>query len=158
MAYASSTTVSVEATQSEIQKLLSKFGADDVGIRNNTKELFGQIVFSCRDRLIRFTLPLPDPNDKKYKLDGRGSLRSLNGSLKVWEQDCRSRWRALLLCIKAKLEAVESKIEHFEEAFLAQTVDPASGQTVAEAVRPLLKENYKVGGGQPIALLTFQAK
>ena len=154
MPYASNTSVSVESTQSEIQRLLTKFGADDIGIRQNMTELFGQIAFRCRDRLIRFTLPLPDPKSPQFSRDGRGNIRSASSGLKAWEQACRSRWRALLLCIKAKLEAVESKIEHFEEAFLAQTVDPASGRTVAETVRPMLTANYQANGGQPIALLT----
>jgi hypothetical protein len=43
----------------------------------------------------------------------------------------RQKWRALLLCIKAKLEAVESKIETFEEAFLAHVVMP-DGKTVGD--------------------------
>ena len=52
-------------------------------------------------------------------------------SLKTGEQIHRQRWRALLLCIKAKLEGVESKIESFEEAFLAHVVLP-DGSTVGQ--------------------------
>ena len=40
----------------------------------------------------------------------------------------RQRWRALALCIKAKLEAVECGITSFEEEFLAHVVMP-NGQT-----------------------------
>jgi hypothetical protein len=41
------------------------------------------------------------------------------GESKKDAQARRQKWRALSLCIKAKLERVESKIETFEEAFLA---------------------------------------
>ncbi len=152
MPYAQSTTVSIEKTQSEIQTLLRKFGSDDIGIRTNNE--FGQIGFSCRGRLIRFTLPLPLPTDKVFSKDARGFQRTAKAGLAAWEQACRTRWRALLLCIKAKLEAVDSKIEHFEEAFLAQTVNPGTGKTVAEEIRPMLIESYKSGVGQNLALLT----
>ena len=57
------------------------------------------------------------------------------GAQKAWEQACRQRWRALSLCIKAKLEACESGITTFEEEFLAQLVLPG-GVTVAEKIMP----------------------
>ena len=48
-----------------------------------------------------------------------------------WEQACRERWRALVLCLKGKLESIESGIETFEQAFLAHTFLP-SGETFGE--------------------------
>lgn len=56
-----------------------------------------------------------------------------------WEQACRSRWRSLCLCIKAKLEAVEAGITSFEKEFLAHIVLP-SGQTMGEYAIPHLEE------------------
>jgi hypothetical protein len=54
------------------------------------------------------------------------------------------RWRALLLVIKAKLESVESNIETFEHAFLAQIVMP-NDQTVSEILNPIIAFAYKSG-------------
>ena len=42
----------------------------------------------------------------------------------AWEQVCRQRWRALLLIIRAKLEAVASGITTLENEFLANIVLP----------------------------------
>ena len=37
----------------------------------------------------------------------------------LWEQGCRSRWRAILLILLAKFEAIEAGISTFEREFLA---------------------------------------
>jgi hypothetical protein len=54
----------------------------------------------------------------------------------------REKWRAQLLCIKAKLVSVDSGIETFEDAFMAHVVMP-DGQTVADHVRPRIASSYK---------------
>jgi hypothetical protein len=54
-----------------------------------------------------------------------------------------------LLCIKAKLEAVEAKIETFEEAFLAHVVLP-DGKTVGEHALPAVAAIYKGGQLSPL--------
>ncbi len=69
--------------------------------------------------------------------------------MNAWEQACRSRWRALFLCIKAKLESIESGIETFEDAFLAHIQMP-DGHTVAEHVRPRIAAAYETGTMQPL--------
>ena len=60
------------------------------------------------------------------------------------EQAQRQRWRALLLVIKAKLEAIEAGIATFEDEFLAYTMLP-SGETVGEWVSPQLDKVYEKG-------------
>jgi hypothetical protein len=55
----------------------------------------------------------------------------------------------LLLCIKAKLESVEAKIETFEEAFLAHVVLP-DGETVGEHALPAVAAIYKGGQLRPL--------
>jgi hypothetical protein len=67
----------------------------------------------------------------------------------AWEQACRSRWRALFLCIKAKLESIESGIETFEDAFLAHIQMP-DGKTVAEHVKPNIAIAYQTNPMQPL--------
>ncbi len=104
MTYASKTVVPVDKTRSEIEQTLSRYGAKRFAYFNEDGRSI--IIFESNDRRIRFDLPLPS-DDK----DKSGQIR-------------RSRWRSLLLCIKAKLESVESKIETFEEAFLAHVVMP----------------------------------
>ena len=53
----------------------------------------------------------------------------------------------LLLTIKGKLESVRDEtVETFQEAFLAQTVPPDGGATVAEQMLPRIAEAYRLGG------------
>jgi hypothetical protein len=79
---------------------------------------------------VRFVIDLPDP--KKYR-----DQRHL-------EKAERQRWRALLLVIKAKLEAVESAITAFDEEFLAHIVMP-NDRTVADLVHRLVDDAYRTG-------------
>ncbi len=102
------------------------------------------IGFKAHDRMLRFVLPMPEVGDKKYIRDGRGSLRSPEKRREAHEQDCRQKWRALALVVKAKLEAVESGITTFESEFMAQIVLP-NGQTMSEHAAPLIAEAYASG-------------
>ena len=91
MPYAEKTRVPVEQSRGEIEKLVNKHKGRSFGYFGEKGRAI--IVFEIGERRIRFDLPLPETNSK-------------NADEKV----TRSRWRALLLCIKAKLEAVESNI------------------------------------------------
>ena len=76
------------------------------------------IAFQIKGLRIVFRLPLPNPSN---------------------EQDCRSRWRGLLLCIKAKFEAINRGVETFEQAFMAHVMT-ADGRTIGEHALPRLTE------------------
>ena len=62
------------------------------------------------------------------------------------EQEERRRWRALLLVVKSKIEAVRTGIAIFEEEFLAHIVDERSNQTVGQILVPRIKAR------EPLAL------
>lgn len=124
MAYATNTTVAVEKSRLEIERVITKYGASNFGYLNDGER--AAIFFEAQGRRIRFTMPIPAL--------GKG------GS----DQARRSRWRGLLLCIKAKLESVESGIETFEEAFFAHIVVPG-GATVYEATREQVATAYQLG-------------
>lgn len=148
MAYASKTSVSVEKTEAEIKALCRKYGADRFASFEETG--LAAITFEMRGRRILFKLPLPDRDADEFKrTESRRQLRSPDARLAAWEQACRSRWRALFLCIKAKLESVESNIETFEDAFLAQTVLP-NGHTVGESIGDDLQRTITSGQMQPL--------
>lgn len=68
-------------------------------------------------------------------------MRTPQDRLKQWEKACRQKWRALALCIKAKLEAVEAEISEFEEEFMAHVILP-DGSTVSEFMRPQIRQAY----------------
>ena len=141
--YAKDTTVSSERSRGEIEHLLQKYGAEKFGYMwEGTSAV---IVFEMKNRRVKFVLPLPDKQDQKFFQTATGRTRkNPNASFEAWEQECRSRWRALTLCIKAKLESVESEIETFEEAWLSHILLP-DGATVFDHVAPKVEAAYRSG-------------
>jgi hypothetical protein len=129
MAYAERTKVEASKTRVEIESLLRKAGATRIGII--TEPTAAAVIFEAHDRRLKFV----------FKLD--------QGTNEKAAQARRSQWRALMLCIKAKLESVASKIETFEEAFLSHVVVD-DGQTVYEHVRPKLAEIARTGTMVPL--------
>jgi hypothetical protein len=89
------------------------------------------ILFEVHSRRLRFNLPLEEGTSAKV------------------DRQRRQRWRALLLCIKAKLESVASNIETFEEAFLAHVVMP-DNRTVYKHTAPRIAQIAKGGELQPL--------
>lgn len=127
MPYAAKTKVPASQTRNEIENTLKRYGADQF--------FFGQkpglvaIGFRAQGRHVRFTMSVPDETKSP--------------------QEYRQRWRALLLCIKAKLESVSSGIEMFDEAFMAQLILP-DGRTMGEATLPQIAQAYKDGKMPPL--------
>lgn len=136
MSYAENTSVSVEKSRAEIETILTRYGANRFAYMSDPE--MAVVMFEARGRSVRFHLPLPDRNDKKFLTTPSGKVRRTPAdAYKAWEQACRTRWRALCLCIKAKLEAVESGITTFEHEFLAHFVT-FDGRTVGDAIIPQL--------------------
>lgn len=129
MPYAEHTKVPVEKTKTEIEQTLKRYGADRFAFFTESGKAI--IVFEAHNRRLKFDLPLPvGERDSEQKAR-------------------RQKWRALLLCIKAKLESVASKIETFEEAFLAHVVMP-DGHTVGEHTLPAITQAYDTGKMLPL--------
>jgi len=143
MAYAKDTSVAVERTEAEIKAVIRRYGA--TAFASMEAKGSAMIAFEMQGRHVAFRLPLPDVADKEFqRTPAKGLARSPQQQLAAWEQACRSRWRALFLCIKAKLESVEAGIETFEDAFLAHIQMP-DGMTVGEHVRPRIAQAYNGG-------------
>lgn len=144
MTYAKETTVSAESSRAEIERTLRRYGATSFGYGWNPGAAL--VEFEASGRRIRFVLPMPDRNDRAFTHYKRGQFgaetaRTEDAAAKQWEQATRSRWRALALCIKAKLEAVEAGISEFETEFLANIVLP-DNSTVGAWVRPQIERVY----------------
>lgn len=141
MKYASETTVSSEKSQAEIQKIVTQYGA--TGFMCGWQDNAAMVAFSMKGKSVKFILPLPDraaKNITHYHHRQRGwILRTQDAARREWEQQTRQRWRALALCIKAKMEAVECGITTFEHEFLAHFLTQ-SGETVGQVVIPQLLE------------------
>jgi len=140
MAYAPKTSVSVERSRADIEKTLRQYGADQFTLGSDDARGMAVIRFRANDRVVQFVLRLPSKSD--YRKTPTGLDRAAVQIEREWEQACRSRWRALLLCIRGKLEAVESNISEFEEEFLAHIILP-DGKTAGDWLRPQIAVAYE---------------
>lgn len=141
--FAEKTTVSSESSRMEIERDLRRYGAS--GFMYGWNESGAVVAFQMLERHVKFVLPLPDPNDKVFRLTpARGTVRSPKQQEEAYEQAVRQRWRALALVIKAKLEAVSSGITCFEDEFMAHIVMP-DGKTVSQHVKPGIVSAYASG-------------
>lgn len=148
MAYAKGTSVSVERTEGEIKAMLRRYGA--TAMANFEGPRFAVVAFEMKGRRITMRLPLPDREAEAFKrTPAKRQLRSEDQKAAAWEQACRERWRALFLCIKAKLESVEANIETFDDAFMAHIQMP-DGRTVSDHVQARIALAYESGTMQPL--------
>lgn len=144
MTYASDTSVSIERSKSEIERTLLRYGASQFIYGWDQEEaVIGFVVREDEQhRQVRFKVKVPALGD--FFVSPGGRARNRAAAHKAWEQAQRQRWRALLLVIKAKLEAIEAGIATFEDEFLAYTMLP-SGETVGEWMHPQLVKVYDKG-------------
>jgi uncharacterized protein YicC (UPF0701 family) len=148
MAYGATTDVPLEKSIAEVVAMLKKAGAARIG-QVEEPESF-TIQFFMTERMIRFRVPLPEL-DTIPKLDGRGAHMSAESRLKRLKQAHRQKGRALMIVVKAKLESIESQVETFEEAFLANVV-MADGATLYERLQEPIRIEYASGKVAPLML------
>lgn len=141
MAFAKGTTVLVSKTRGEIEALVEKYGASRFasGWQDDADgALCAAISFAARGRLVRFKLRMPTREETLAVLRKKPSYRygrPADSALDIAQADeQRRRWRCLLLVLKAKLESIESGIETFDEAFLANIVTDGN-LTIYEAIK-----------------------
>ncbi len=145
MAYAEKTEVPAERSRAEIERTLQRYGAEAFMYGWEVDRAI--VRFRANGRHIQFVVPMPDRKDEDFTHYRRGNSTFLRTELqaeKAWEQAVRQRWRALSLCIKAKLEAVEAQISEFEDEFLAHIVLP-DGTTAGAWLRPQIHDAYEHG-------------
>lgn len=145
MAYAKDTDVSTDRSRAEIERTLRRYGATAFAYAWEDNRAL--IEFKIADRRVRFIVAMPDRN--AFKLTASKRLRVDTAVEAAWEQAQRQRWRALLLVIKAKLEAVEAGISTIEEEFMAHIALP-DGRTVGQWLKPQLEDAYARGHMPPM--------
>ena len=148
--YAEKTEVPAERSRAEIESLLRRYGA--TGFLSGWAGGRAHVAFEMSGRRLKFVMKVPMPSEKRFTSYRRGTAdvaRSSDAAYRLWEQVGRQIWRALLLVIKAKLEAVEAGISVFDDEFLAHIVMP-DGRTVAEHVKPSLALAYETGKVAPL--------
>ena len=138
--YAANTAVPIERTRTEIERTLMRYGARAFSYGWDGQRAV--IMFEADDRRIRFDIEMPHIGN--YLHTPTGLRRSTGAAEDFRDKAVRQRWRALLLIIKAKLEAVESGIVSFEDEFLAHIMLP-DGSKVGQWMAPQLQEVYETG-------------
>jgi hypothetical protein len=144
--YAQHTSVPVDRSRAEIEHTLTRYGATGFGYSWERREVaidptpaYGKktelrevatLVFHVTGRRVRLDVPMP-------------TLREAGSETRA-AAAARQRWRAILLVIKAKLEAVDSGISTLEAEFLANIVTE-NGRTIGEVVLPRLTEAVQSG-------------
>jgi len=131
--YAASTSVPVERSKQEIERLLRRHGATAFAAMWSGERYV--VMFEMRSRRVRLDVPAPDR--KKFRTDSK------------YDQEQRRRWRVLLLLLKSKLEMVASGDADFDAEFLAYLSLPGDA-TVASRVLPALDELLKNGKMPPL--------
>lgn len=151
--YAEDTSVPADRSRAEIEKTLTRFGADTFGYGWHDQRAFvtfriatkGQTVPRC----YRIELPLPkkpESTEDTWKTGSRGQMLRVTAKQRndAYEQEVKSRWRAMAAVIKAKLIAVEAGISTVEKEFLADLLLP-SGERLGSWVQPQLEQAYLDG-------------
>ena len=147
--FAAETGVSTDKSIAEIRATVRRYGANEFAHMEGEQQ--AAVTFTMRGRRILFRLTMPDRKSREFaRTPGRGLPRTREQTEAAWEQACRSRWRALALAIKAKLEAVEVGIVTFEDEFLSATVMPGTNVTFAEGVRENMALAHAKGSHAPL--------
>jgi hypothetical protein len=146
--YAKTTSVSSANTRNEIEKTLNRYGAKNFAYA--TTDGAAMVGFTAHDRQVRFVLPLPSEGERQFThTPSTRTPRTKAAREAAYEQAVRQSWRALLLLVKAKLEAVASGIVTFENEFLAHVVMP-DGRTVGESTKDAIAIAYSTGQVKPL--------
>lgn len=139
MAYAEDTSVSVDRSQAEIHKMLTKHGADEISLTTGRDR--AAVGFIVGNLMVELRIEFPPLTD--FQKSPAGKTRTKEQAFKAWEQAGRSRWRSLSLVLKAKLEAVDVGISTLEQEFLAGVVLSIEGGqrvTMGDRLVPQIQE------------------
>lgn len=151
MAYAKGTVVSIDKSKTELKRIIYNNGGSNYRYAESEHE--AMVAFAKENRMIRFVVSFPPPDDKRFThTPNRHTKRSSAQAYVEYEAETRRRWRALILTIKSKFEVVESGIATFEQEFMPYILLP-NKQTVAEVVIPMIEDAYNTGKMPKLTLL-----
>jgi len=151
MRYASQTAVPVDRSRGEIERILTRYGADIFSYATSLEQRRAYVAFRYNGVSFRIDITMPDPEGFKKTPGGR-KRRSNDDAYKAYEQAQRQIWRALALYVKATLEAVDSGIIKIESALLPFALLP-DGRTMSEWAVKALPAAYKTGGEPSLLML-----
>jgi len=149
--YAKGTSVPVERSKAELDRLLSRAGATQRLIGSDDEHGVAFAAFSLTGRQVRLRVPLPRRGEPRF-VNRPGSSwrqRPKADAERAWDQAVRERWRGLVLLVKAKLEAIGLGVSTPEREFMADIALP-DGRTVHQALAEQLELAYLNGKMPPL--------
>jgi hypothetical protein len=157
MRYAEHTTVPVEKTRAELERLLRNHNAGQFAFFNDIEHGAAIVVFRLAERNVKLRISLPTLAEleaqirKKPPRGWHGWYQNKRNEWLVAElaQLERQRWRSLLLVTKAKLELIADGSSTVEREFLPDILLP-NGTTVGEALSPQIAAAYESGQMPPL--------
>lgn len=129
--YASKTKTSTGRSRDELEALLARYGVQHYGLLNQPGML--ALAFQIGGHNHRIAIPLPDPQERRFRYGPGGGIRTEKGRQDAAQQEVRARYRALLLVVKARLELAHLLGQPVESAFSEYRV-LSDGRTVQEHV------------------------
>lgn len=154
MAYAANTVVPVIQSITELDRLVSKYGASGFAFGRDDSSPVTRVMFKLNDRALQFEVTKPNLDD--YRLTRQYQKRTIEQQRKLADTEERRRWRALILVVKALLVGVEDGVITMDDAFLAYMVIPGDGRTVGAWAAQQLADAYTKG--TPLQLLPGAAR
>lgn len=148
--YAENTEVPVDRSLGQIQTTLKTHGASRF-VYGEDDDAF-MIGFVMEGRQYRFVVPLPQRTDRDIAYTDTGKARLSSAIPGLLEQGRKQRFRALLLVLKAKLEAIDTGITTLEDEFLSALVLGNGDVTFGQYVRPQLQ---RIAAGELPSLLAL---
>lgn len=143
--YAERTTVPVERSKAQIERLLRTNGATEIATLWSQGER-ALVCFRIAARSVRLHVPMPSAHELERTPAGR--RRPAREIPRAIDQEERRRWRCLALFLRAKLEAVALGLSSFDEEFLANIMTD-DGQTVGDILIPQLERALTSGRALP---------
>jgi len=141
--YAEGTSVTSSRSVEEVDRLLSRYGAD--GFFYTRADGKAMIGFRHEGRMYSMRVPLPDPTSRDFThTPTRGTRRDENSARAAYEQEVNRRYRALVATVRGLLVGVAEGIVRLDQAFFAWVVMP-DGRTLAEVAGPQLDRAYETG-------------
>jgi hypothetical protein len=168
--YAQGTSVPMERSRAEVERTLMRYGATGFAYSWERREVVtppaahgpycgarrgGSCQYGCPKTIAREVVIIgfkmkTEGGERRVQLEVPMPHEREVGSKAKADAATRQRWRALVLVLKAKLEAVASGISTLEAEFLANVL-LENGMTIGQALLPRLSEAVSTGRLLPAA-------
>lgn len=129
--FAGKTTTTVSKSKEDLERTLRRYGVEHFAYASQPGAL--TIAFRHEGDMFRIVVPMPDPQAQEFTLTAQGRARTASAARELYEQAERSRWRALLLKVKADLEFATLTAQPLRTTFVAHLV-LVNGETVTQRI------------------------